>query len=267
MALVPFPGGARQIPQEDDDESSGEKMSFLEHLDELRKRIVNACIAIGVGFLISFVFIDRIFNFVFAPSRKVLPAGVRFVYNRPAEAFSLYIQLALISGALIAAPAVMYQVWLFIAPGLYAKEKKFAIPFVLLTTGGLLVGAAFNHFVAFPLMMAFFGSFNNPQLVFMPKVEDTFDLYLTMTLWMGLVFQMPTLVFFLAKMRLVTAGFLWRQLRYAILATFVIAAVITPTGDPMNQTIFAAPMIILYVLSIGIAWLVNPRGRSKSDDT
>jgi sec-independent protein translocase protein TatC len=268
MALVPFPGGARQIPpDDDDDESSGEKMSFLEHLDELRKRIVNSCIAIGVGFLISFVFIDRIFNFVFNPSRKVLPAGVRFVYNRPAEAFSLYIQLALISGALIAAPAVMYQVWLFIAPGLYAKEKKFAIPFVLLTTGGLLVGAAFNHFVAFPLMMAFFASFNNPQLVFMPKVEDTFDLYLTMTLWMGLVFQMPTLVFFLAKMRLVTAGFLWRQLRYAILATFVIAAVITPTGDPMNQMIFAAPMIILYVLSIGIAWLVNPRGRSKSDDT
>ena len=267
MALVPFPGGARQIPPEDDDESSGEKMSFLEHLDELRKRIVNSCIAIGVGFLISFVFIDRIFNFVFGPSRKVLPAGVRFVYNRPAEAFSLYIQLALISGALIAAPAVMYQVWLFIAPGLYAKEKKFAIPFVVLTTGGLLVGAAFNHFVAFPLMMAFFGSFNNPQLVFMPKVEDTFDLYLTMTLWMGLVFQMPTLVFFLAKMRLVTAGFLWRQLRYAILATFVIAAVITPTGDPMNQTIFAAPMIILYVLSIGIAWLVNPRGRKKSDDS
>ena len=267
MALVPFPGGARQIPPDDDDESSGEKMSFLEHLDELRKRIVNACIAIGVGFLISFVFIDRIFNFVFAPSRKVLPAGVRFVYNRPAEAFSLYIQLALISGALIAAPAVMYQVWLFIAPGLYSKEKKFAIPFVLLTTGGLLVGAAFNHFVAFPLMMAFFASFNNPQLVFMPKVEDTFDLYLTMTLWMGLVFQMPTLVFFLAKMRLVTAGFLWRQLRYAILATFVIAAVITPTGDPMNQTIFAAPMIILYVLSIGIAWVVNPRGRKKDDDS
>ena len=266
MALVPFPGGARQIPPEDDEES-GEKMSFLEHLDELRKRIVNACIAIGVGFLISFVFIDRIFNFVFGPSRKVLPAGVRFVYNRPAEAFSLYIQLALISGALIAAPAVMYQVWLFIAPGLYAKEKKFAIPFVLLTTGGLLVGAAFNHFVAFPLMMAFFASFNNPQLVFMPKVEDTFDLYLTMTLWMGLVFQMPTLVFFLAKMRLVTAGFLWRQLRYAILATFVIAAVITPTGDPMNQTIFAAPMIILYVLSIGIAWVVNPRGRKKDDDS
>jgi sec-independent protein translocase protein TatC len=268
MALVPFPGGARQIPpDEDDEESSGDKMSFLEHLDELRKRIVNSCLAIGVGFLISFLFIDRIFNFVFGPSRKVLPTGVSFVYNRPAEAFSLYIQLALISGALIAAPAVMYQVWLFVAPGLYAKEKRFAIPFVMLTSGGLLVGAAFNHYVAFPLMMAFFASFNNPQLVFMPKVEDTFDLYLTMTLWMGVVFQMPTLVFFLAKMRLVTAGFLWRQLRYAILATFVIAAVITPTGDPMNQAIFAAPMILLYVLSIGIAWLVNPRGRSKTDES
>src|SRR5437762_8383103 len=264
MALVPFPGGARQIPpDEEDDESSGEKMSFLEHLDELRKRIVNACIAIGIGFLISFVFIDRIFNFVFGPSRKVLPQGVSFVYNRPAEAFSLYIQLALISGALIAAPAVMYQVWLFIAPGLYSKEKKFAIPFVLLTTGGFFLGAAFNHYFAFPSMMWFFGSFNSASLQFIPKVEDTFDLYLTMILWMGVVFQMPTIVFFLAKMRLVTARFLWKQLRYAILLTFIVAAVITPTGDPMNQTIFAAPMIGLYLLSIVIAWIVNPRNRVK----
>src|SRR5215831_2642366 len=261
MALVPFPSprspaGYDPAPDEDSEES-GDKMTFLEHLDELRKRIINSCIAIGIGFLISFIFIDRIFNFVFAPSRRVLPEGVKFVYNRPPEAFSLWIQLALISGAMIAAPAVMYQVWLFIAPGLYANEKKFAIPFVLLTSGGFILGAAFNHFVAFPLMMAFFASFNNANLVFMPKIEDTFDLYLTMTLWMGVVFQMPTVVFFLAKMRLVTAGFLWNQLRYAILATFIIAAIITPTGDPMNQTIFAAPMIILYVFSIGIAWVVN----------
>src|SRR5437660_4834230 len=194
MALVPFPGphsAAHRTPPDDDldDDESGAKMSFLEHLDELRKRIINACIAIGIGFVISFAFVDRIFNFIFAPTRRVLPQGVTLAYTRPSEAFSLYIQVALIAGILLAAPVVMYQVWLFIAPGLYAKEKRFAIPFVLLTTGGLLIGAAFNHFVAFPLMMAFFGSFNNPQLVFMPKVEDTFDLYLTMTLWMGLVFQ------------------------------------------------------------------------------
>jgi sec-independent protein translocase protein TatC len=270
MALVPFPGSPSPASYEhdpdEDPEQSGDKMSFLEHLDELRKRIINACLAIAVGFLIAFVFIDRIFSFVFAPTQKVLPPGVHLVYNRPGEAFSLYIQVALIVGALLAAPVVMYQVWLFIAPGLYANEKKFAIPFVLLTTSGFVLGAAFNHWVSFPLMMAFFASFNNPNLVFMPKIEDTFDLYLIMTLWMGVVFQMPTVVFFLAKLKLVTAGFLWRHLRYAILGTFIISAVITPTGDPMNQTIFAAPMILLYVLSIGIAWIVNPRGRRRSAD-
>ena len=241
-------------------------MSFLEHLDELRKRIINACLAIAVGFLISFAFIDRIFNFVMAPTRKVLPPGVTLAYTRPSEAFSLYIQIALIAGVLIAAPVVMYQVWLFIAPGLYSKEKRFAIPFVVLTTAGFFLGAAFNHFLAFPSMMWFFASFNSPNLQFIPKVEDTFDLYLTMTLWMGVVFQMPTIVFFLAKLRLVTARFLWNQLRYAILLTFIVAAVITPTGDPMNQTIFAAPMIGLYLLSIAIAWIVNPRNKGKSDD-
>jgi len=271
MALVPFPGSpppaGYETSSDEDPEESGDKMSFLEHLDELRKRIIHACLAILVGFLVSFVFIERVFNFVFAPTQRVLPPGVHLVYNRPGEAFSLYIQVALIVGALIAAPAVMYQVWLFIAPGLYANEKKFAIPFVLLTSGGFVLGAAFNHYVSFPMMMAFFASFNNPNLVFMPKVEDTFDLYMIMTLWMGVIFQLPTLVFFLAKLRLVTARFLWHHLRYAILATFIIAAVITPSGDPMNQTIFAAPMILLYVLSIGIAWIVNPRGRTKSELT
>ena len=275
MALVPFPGpssGARRIPPDDelDDDESGAKMSFLEHLDELRKRIINACIAIGIGFVLSFAFVDRIFNFIFEPTRKVLPPGVTLAYTRPAEAFSLYIQVALIAGILIAAPVVMYQVWLFIAPGLYSKEKRFAIPFVLLTTGGFFLGAAFNHYLAFPSMMWFFGSFNSKNLQFIPKVEDTFDLYLTMVLWMGVVFQMPTIVFFLAKMRLVTARFLWNQLRYAILLTFILAAVITPTGDPMNQMIFAAPMIALYLLSIVIAWMVNPRNKVKetsaSDD-
>jgi len=272
MALVPFPGpssGARRIPPDDelDDDESGAKMSFLEHLDELRKRIINSCIAIGIGFALSFVFVDRVFNFIFEPTRKVLPPGVTLAYTRPSEAFSLYIQVALIAGILIAAPVVMYQVWLFIAPGLYSKEKRFAIPFVLLTTGGFFLGAAFNHYFAFPSMMWFFASFNSASLQFIPKVEDTFDLYLTMILWMGVVFQMPTIVFFLAKMRLVTARFLWKQVRYAILLTFIVAAVITPTGDMMTQTIFAAPMVGLYVLSIFIACVVGPkRLRGEADE-
>ncbi len=268
MALVHFPGaqaGALQPhhDDEDDDLATG-KMSFLEHLDELRKRIVNSSIAIGVGILVSFAFISRIMDFLLAPTRKVLPPGVGMIYTEPGEAFGMYITVSLIAGAVIASPYVMYQVWKFIAPGLYSKEKRMALPFVVFTTGGFLLGAAFNHYVAFPFMMAFFASFNSIDLRFMPRLEDTFGLYTKMLVGMGLIFQMPTIVFFLAKMRLVTARFLWQHGKYAILIAYIIAAVVTPTGDPMNQTIFAAPMIALYFLSILIAWVVNPRNKSKT---
>lgn len=243
-------------------------MSFLDHLDELRKRIVNACLGIGVGVLLGFGFINRIFSFVFAPTRRALPPGVKLIYTQPGEAFSLNIQISLIAGIVLASPFIMYQVWAFISPGLYSREKRLAIPFVLLTTIGFLSGAAFNHYIAFPFMMMFFASFNTPDLAFMPKLADVFGLYTKMLLGMGIVFQMPTVVFFLAKMRLVTAQFLWKHLKFATLITFITAAIITPTGDPMNQAIFAAPMITLYVLSIGIAWIVGPKGRKAiPDDT
>jgi sec-independent protein translocase protein TatC len=270
MALVPFPGqqtGLASLPPDDEEESPGGKMSFLEHLDELRKRLVNAVLAIGVGILVTFAFIQPIFNFLLAPTRKVLPPGVKIIYTQPGEAFGMYVTVSMIAGIVVASPYVMYQVWMFIAPGLYTKEKKAALPFVLFTTIGFVCGAAFNHYVAFPFLMRFFAQFNGIDLAFMPRLEDTFSLYTKMLLGMGLVFQMPAIVFFLAKMKLITAGFLWRHGKYAILIAYVIAAVITPTGDPVNQTIFAAPMIVLYFLSIIIAWVVNPRrGAANSDE-
>src|SRR5262245_17032321 len=232
MALVPFPGtqtGAyKPLPPDDDDDAQSGKMSFLEHLDELRRRIVNACIAIAVGVVLTFAFIDRIFNFLLAPTRRALPPGVKLIYTQPGEAFSLYVTVALIAGAVVAAPFIMYQLWLFIAPGLYSNEKRMAIPFVVLTTAGFILGAAFNHYIAFPFMMAFFASFNTPDLAFMPKLEDVFGLYSKMLIGMGIVFQMPAVVFFLAKMKLVTARFLIEQFKYAFLIIFVVAAVITP---------------------------------------
>jgi sec-independent protein translocase protein TatC len=263
MALVPFPSpqsGALPIPpDEDDDNSAAGRMSFLEHLDELRKRIVNSAIAIGVCVVHGFAFINRIVDFILAPTRGALPPGVKMIYTEPGEAFSLYIQISLIMGVVLAAPIIMYQVWMFIAPGLYSNEKRLAIPFVLFTTIGFVAGAAFNHYIAFPFMMAFFASFNTPDLAFMPKLDDVFGLYTKMLLSMGIVFQMPTVVFFLAKMKLITARFLISNFKYAFLIIFVVAAVITPTGDMMTQTIFAAPMVALYLLSIGIAWVVGPK--------
>jgi sec-independent protein translocase protein TatC len=234
-------------------------MSFLEHLDELRKRIIHALIAIAVGVVVSFAFIKPIGDFLQGPTLRVLPAGSKMIYTEPGEAFSFYIQIALIAGIVLAAPFVMYQVWLFIAPGLYTNEKKLAVPFVLMSTAGFIVGALFNHYVVFPWMMSFFASFNTPDLVFMPKLDDVFSLYTKMLLGMGVVFQMPTVVFFLAKMRLVTWKFLARSFKYAVLIIFIAAAVITPSGDMVTQTIFAAPMVGLYILSIFIAWIVGPK--------
>lgn len=247
----------------DDEEQASGGMGFLDHLDELRRRLLHSCIAIAAGTLVAFAFIDRLVAFVFAPTRRMLPPGTRLIYTSPGEAFSLYIDIALIAGTLLAAPFVMFQVWRFIAPALYANEKKLAIPFVLLTTLGALGGAVFSHFVLFPYLIAFFGTFNSPDLAFMPRVEDAFELYTKMLLGMVVVFQIPTVAFFLGKMRLVTAGFLWRHFKYAILLIFVIAAVFTPTADPWNQSVFAAPMIGLYLLSIVIVWLVQPKRRTS----
>ena len=272
MALVPFPGGktgALQVPPEDPfdkDEFAEGKMSFLEHLEELRKRIINAVLGVVVGIGLSFFFIQRIYEFLTAPAIATLPEGSRLIYTQPTEAFSLYIQISLISGAVFAGPWIMYQVWRFIAPGLYANEKRFVVPFVLFSTIGFLAGAAFNHYVAYPFIMTYFASFNTPNLVYMPQLSYVFGLYVKMLLGLGLIFQMPTVVFFLAKMRVLTARFLLKQFKLAVLLIFITAAVVTPTGDPMTLMIFAAPMIGLYLISIGIAFIVGPK-RLKGADT
>ena len=274
MALVPFPGPQQSgpystgpdEPNAEPDASAEGQMSFLDHLEELRTRILRSCIAVALGIVATFWFIQPIFDFLLAPTRHVLPPGVKLIYTQPGEAFSLYVTVALIAGIVVAAPFIMYQVWMFVAPGLYANERKLAYPFVALTTFCFAGGAAFNHYVAFKLMMSFFGSFNRPDLAFMPRIQDVFGLYTKMLLALGIVFQLPTVVFFLAKMKLVTARFLAANIKYAILIIFIAAAIITPGGDMMGQTVIAAPMLALYVLSIVVAWAVNPRGRSRPED-
>jgi sec-independent protein translocase protein TatC len=239
-------------------------VSILERLEDFRKRIVRALLAVAGGALVGFALIDRLVAFLLQPTRASLPAGTRLIYTEPGEAFGLYVQVALIAGVVFAMPFIMYQFWRLIAPLVPATARRFAIPFVGFTTVGFVAGAAFTHFIAFPYMMAFFASFNTPDLLFMPRLDDVFDLYTKMVLGMAIVFQMPTVVFFLAKVGLVTAGFLWRSFKYAFLLIFVAAAVITPTGDMVTQTIFAAPMVGLYLLSIGIAWAF---GRKASEST
>jgi len=247
----------------DEGEDGGAKMGFLEHLDELRTRLIRSCVAIAGGMLLSAVFVSRLTEVILAAIESTVPAGSSLIYTRPGEGFAFYFDVALMSGFVLAAPFVSYQVWRFIAPGLHANEKRLVVPFVLLAAGGAIVGALFSHFVLFPSMMSFFASFDSPRMHFLPRVDDTFALYKNMIIGMVAVFQIPTLIFVLARLRLVTAGFLWQHLKYAVLVAVVAAALLTPSSDPWNQLVFAAPMIVMYVMGIGIAWLVRPRANSN----
>jgi len=262
MALVPFPGASpapAPEPPDIDDDDAGAKMSFLEHLDELRKRLIYAVGSVGIGCAIAFIFITRIFDFIMAPMQHMLPGSNKLIYTAGAEPFMLYLKIGFIAGIFIASPLVLWQVWKFIAPGLYTHEKKFAIPFVVMSTVFFVAGGLFAHYVAFPWTWKFFISFSTEYMVFMPKVDEAFSLYTKMLLGFGVIFEMPTLVFFLARMGVVTAGFLLRYFKYAVLIIFIVAAVISPGTDMMSQLIMAVPMLALYMISVGVAALVGKR--------
>jgi sec-independent protein translocase protein TatC len=239
-------------------------MGFLEHLDELRTRLIRACIALGAGMIVSFVLSGKIGDIVLSSVLASLPPGADFlIYSRPGEGFAFYLDISLMGGVVLAAPVVAWQVWKFIAPGLYANERRLVVPFVLLAVAGSIAGAAFSHFVLFPSMMSFFRTFESPHMRFMPRVEDTFALYKNTLIGMVLVFQIPTIIYVLARVGFVTPRLLWKHVKHAVLAAVIAAAVLTPSADPWNQLVFAAPIVAMYLIGIVIAWLVQPRRGSE----
>ena len=256
-SLPPQPAIDPDVPEEPEDSTA--KMSFLEHLDELRTRLVVSVTAIAAGFFVCLFFISDIFAFIMVPLQRVLPHGGKFIYTEPTEAFMLQIKGAALAGLVLATPVVLYQLWLFISPGLYSHEKKFAIPFVFMTTFFFLAGALFSHFVAFPWSWVFFASFTTDYMDFMPKIGPVFSLYAKMLLAFGVIFQMPTLVFFLARFGMVSARFLLRYFKYAFLIIFIIAAVLSPGTDVVSQLMMAVPMLLLYLVSIVVAWIFGRR--------
>ena len=268
MSLSPVPSAPpppRPFDDDEEDEGVGGKMSFLEHLDELRQRLIKGLLAVLVGFVIAMVFINPIFDFVMAPLQAILPAGGKLIYTEPTEAFMLYMKMGALVGLMMALPVVLWQVWAFIAPGLYAHEKRFAIPFVMMSTIFFIGGALFSHYVVFPAMWRFFASFSTETVVFAPRIEPVFSLYVRMALGMGAVFEMPTLIMFLARVGLVTPRFLIRHTKYAILIIFIVAAIVTPSPDVVSQFLLALPMIVLYAFSILVAWVFQKRV-AKIDD-
>jgi sec-independent protein translocase protein TatC len=270
MALVPFKkssaiehAGERDIDPEieltDSDEIETGKMSFLEHLDELRKRLILSLAALIVGCIVSFIFLDRVFAFVMEPLVALLPEGGRLVTTEPTEYFMLYLKVGVITGLFVAVPFILLQVWLFVAPGLYAHEKRFAIPFVFFASVFFFIGAAFSHYIAFPWTFKFLGEFTDDFVAYLPRVGPTFALYAKMLLAFAAIFQMPMIVLFLARVGVVTAGFMLRHFKYAVLIIFILGAVLSPGGDVVSQALMAGPMLILYVISIALAWIFGKK--------
>ena len=229
------------------------RMSLLEHLEELRRRLARALLAILVGFLGCWYFAKPIFAWLSRPLTQFLPAGDKLAFTGLVDPFMLYIKVALLAGIFVASPVVLLQLWLFIAPGLYRKERRVALPFIFFTTAFFLAGGYFGWAVAFPMVCRFLLKVGEDfrQVI---TVNEYFAMASKVILGLGLVFEMPVLILFLARLGVVTHRFLLRQFRYAVLVIFVLAAVITPTPDIATQSVFAVPMIGLYLLGTLVAW-------------
>jgi sec-independent protein translocase protein TatC len=273
MALVPFqkpglkPDPGDDPDWDDDDSTSGAgKMSFLEHLDELRRRIIYSLIAVGVGFAIAYAFIDQIFGFIMRPMQLMLQPGQKLAFTEPTEAFMLNIWIGLMAGLLIALPVVFSQVWLFIAPGLYSHEKKLAIPFIVMSTVLFATGTVFGHYIVFPIVWKFFVSYQNDYLEFIPRIEPAFSMYLRLVLAMGLTFELPTIVLFLARMGMVTPRFMIKHFKFAMLLIVIAAAVLSPDGGGIGMFAMGGPVVLLYVFSIGLAWMFGKKRRTELDE-
>jgi sec-independent protein translocase protein TatC len=240
-----------------------DRMSFLEHLEELRIRLIHSLISLFVGFLICWGFHEQIFRIITEPMRVSIP-DIRFIYTEPAEALMLYMKMSFFVGIFVAAPYILYQVWAFISPGLYKHEKAYAIPFIGFGSLFFAGGAAFGHFVLFRATFKFLGEFGGADMEFLPKISEYYSFYSWFLLALGIVFQLPVLIFVLARIGLVTPGFLLRHFKYAVLAAFVVSAVITPTADVVTQSLLAGPMLVLYLVGVIVAWLFG-RPRRKPE--
>jgi sec-independent protein translocase protein TatC len=260
-----MPEAAASSPVNDSPKEDMPTMGFLDHLEELRRRILYSIVAVAAGFFACWGYAEKIYEIMQRPIMQALQhngISEKLVYLNPTEPFNLYIKIGAMAGLFVASPFVLYQIWLFISPGLYRHEKRYVMPFMFSTVGLFLAGGYFGYKLVYPQALEFLIGYGK-QFQPMITIGEYTDLFLTIIIGMGVIFEMPILVFFLSLMGIVTASWMWSNLRYSILVIFIIAAILTPTTDILNMCIFAAPMVALYVLSIAIAWLVHPKQRKK----
>ena len=236
-------------------------MSFLQHLEELRSRIIKSLIGVAVAFGGSLLFSQQLWHFVVQPAAEALKSlGYKqeLTQIEPMEVFNIiYFKLPVVCAIFLSCPWLLYQVWAFVSPGLYKKERRWAVPFILSAAGLFLLGGAFGYFVAFRFGLTFLlGLGRGNYVVPMVTITEYFDLFVNVVLGVGLVFEMPVIIFFLALLRIVTPGFLMNHSRYAILIIFIIAAVVTPTPDVFNLMLFALPMCLLFYVGIFASYLL-----------
>jgi len=268
-ALVPLGAGGAggSLPPPPDDEDEGEdggmlRMSFLEHLEEMRHRIIRALQGFGIAFLLCIIFANQLWDIVRAPAVDALKKiGVNppvLVINEPMEGFSIiWVKVPLVMSLFVASPWVLYQVWAFISPGLYKRERKWAIPFVLSTAGLFIAGGCFAYFVAFRFGLAFLlGLGMGGGVIPLVTITNYFDLFVNVMLGVALVFELPVAIFFLTLLHIASPEFLLRHSRYAILAIVIIAAIVTPTPDVFNLMLFAVPMCLLFFVGIFASFLL-----------
>lgn len=259
----PKPHGSTRFGREDVEDSDSElggRMTFLEHLDELRRRILRSVLAVIVTFVVAWIFHEEIYHFISVPILNVVD---RLVVIKPTEPFTIYLKVSFMAAVFLAAPFILGQVWLFVAPGLYRNEKRFAMPFLFGSTVLFVLGGLFAYYVVLPPALNFllvqFGKEFQPMIT----AVEYYDFALIIILGMGVIFQMPILVAFLSIFGMVTPGFLWRNFRYAFLIIVIIAAIVSPTTDAFNLFLWSGPMIVLYTVSIGVSWVFQRRRKKQ----
>lgn len=225
-------------------------MSFIGHLEELRKRIIVCLIAVCITFGLSYAFKEKLFYFLMLPLADAMGPDQKMIFTSLTEAFFCYLKTAFIAGMLFAVPVIMYEMWLFVAPGLYDKEKRLLLPFVFLSSFFFLGGALFGYFVVFPYAFQYLMGFGTVDIKAMPSMREYLSLASLLLFAFGCTFELPLVLTLLAKAHIVTASFLNKYRKYAILLIFIASAIITPTTDPFNLFLMAVPLMVLYEVGI-----------------
>jgi sec-independent protein translocase protein TatC len=239
-----------------------EKQTFIEHLEDLRKRLIISLIAVGIGFIICYIFSKEIFEFLMMPLQRALPSGATMIFTTPAEAFFTYMKVGLLAGVFVASPIVLYQLWLFVAPALYSHEKRYVIPFVCSSTILFVGGAAFGYFIVFPIFAKFFMHFATDFIQPAPRLKESFSFCAMLLLTFGLTFELPIFILFLSKLGVIDARMLARNRKYVIIIIFIVAAVLTPP-DIISQLMMAVPLVALYEVSIWLARIFGRRSKAE----